>query len=159
MTFLVLGGISAAIVTWMTKDLLQGLRQSADRPRASTGFIGWRLLTYTGWLFVSILKANVQVAYLILHPRMPVAPSLLEFTTGIDHPLGQIVLANSITLTPGTVTVDFHDGRYLVHVLAPAAAQTLVAGQLEHRVTALLGEGPKPAPAVRWIRHLKELGR
>ncbi len=84
-----------------------------------------RFLAYLPWLAWEIVKANFQVAYLILHPRLPVDPGLIRFRKRLPGPLAQLVLANSITLTPGTVTVDVEGDDYLVHVLSREAAEGL----------------------------------
>ena len=63
------------------------------------------LLTYLPWLFWEIAKANVDVARLILHPRLPISPRLIEVRAGQEDDVGRVIYANSITLTPGTVTI------------------------------------------------------
>lgn len=116
------------------------------------------LVRYMVWLVWNVVKANVEVAKLILHPRLPVSPNLLTFRTTLEHPLAQTLVANSITLTPGTVTVDLKDGRYLVHALVPASADGVTEGVLQNVVGPIFGEGPDPVPEVRWGSSLRELG-
>lgn len=76
-------------------------------------------LRYTPRFLYELVKANVQVVYLVLHPKMPIRPGIIGL--GIRHrsPLGTTLIANSITLTPGTLTMDVsQDGRTLyIHVL------------------------------------------
>ena len=64
-----------------------------------------RFLLYLPWLAYQILASNIYVAYLVLHPRMPIDPSLVEFETSLQSERALVLLAQSITLTPGTVTV------------------------------------------------------
>ena len=65
----------------------------------------WALLAYVPWLGWQILLASMQVAYLVLHPRMPVDPCLIYFRVNLPNLAARVILGNSITLTPGTVTI------------------------------------------------------
>jgi len=120
---------------------------------------GWRLFLYIVWLIWEIIKANLQVAYLVLHPKMPIEPNLLRFRTRLGSAAGHIILANSITLTPGTITVDFRAGTYLVHALVPQAAQSLLDAEMPGKLAAVFGEDPKgPAPEMMWVQEDGGLG-
>jgi multicomponent Na+:H+ antiporter subunit E len=89
--------------------------------------IPWlRLLTYIPWLGWQIVLSSFQVAAVVLHPRMPIHPRLVRFQTSLPHTLARLTLANSITLTPGTVTLDVQDGAFLVHALTEASADGLL---------------------------------
>lgn len=154
--YVILGAFSAACVTFLTIDLLHTRETHAREERASWRFLlisGWRFLCYIFWLLFSIIKANLQVAYLVLHPKMPIQPGLLRFKTRLKSDLGHIVLANSITLTPGTITVDLKEGAYLVHALVPQAAQSLLAAKMQNKIEAIFGEKEEPVPEVRWVYH------
>lgn len=76
-------------------------------------------LRYTPHFLYEVVKANLQVAYLALHPRMPIRPGIIALATRHRSPLGTTLLANSITLTPGTLTMDVSpDGQTLyIHTL------------------------------------------
>ncbi|MFQ5848554.1 MAG: Na+/H+ antiporter subunit E [Candidatus Methylomirabilales bacterium] len=76
-------------------------------------------LRYARHFLYELGKANLQVAYLALHPKMPIRPGIIAFRTRHRSPLGTTVLANSITLTPGTLTMDVTpDGQTLyIHTL------------------------------------------
>lgn len=112
---------------------------------------GGYLLRYVAWLVWNVIKANVDVAYRILHPRLPIQPSLFLFRTRIRHEVGQVLVANSITLTPGTVTIDLADGAYLVHALHPSTAGPVISGELQNAVAPVFGEPPDPAPRIHWL--------
>jgi multicomponent Na+:H+ antiporter subunit E len=104
--------------------------------------IPWRrLVIYIPWLFWQIVLSSVQVAYVVLHPRMPISPRLLRFRTELPHTLARLTLATSITLTPGTVTLDVEGDAFLVHALTEASANGLdpaVGGDaMQQRVAAL----------------------
>jgi multicomponent Na+:H+ antiporter subunit E len=62
-----------------------------------------------------LIKANLDVASRVLNPALPIRPGIVEVKTGMLSPLGKLVLANSITLTPGTLTLDVKDDRMFIH--------------------------------------------
>jgi multicomponent Na+:H+ antiporter subunit E len=100
-----------------------------------------RLLFYLPWLGWQIVVASFHVAYVVLHPKMPIRPRLVRFRTSFPHTLARLTLANSITLTPGTVTLDVQDNEFLVHALTEASARDLDPlegeGAMQQRVAAL----------------------
>ena len=98
-----------------------------------------RFLGYVPWLIWQIIVSSLQVAYVVLHPRMPIQPRLLRFDTSFPHVLAQLTLATSITLTPGTVTLDVENDEFLVHALTDTSAQGLEpnGGPMHQRVAAL----------------------
>lgn len=112
---------------------------------------------YAVWLLYNVITSNLQVAYLVLHRRMPIQPLFLQFRTGYKRHGAHAMLANSITLTPGTITVNVDDGEYVVHALVPRSASGLVNGQFQNMVGAVFGEDPEPAPEVRWASSIEEL--
>lgn len=115
-------------------------------------------LRYVIWMLYSITRANVQVARIVLHPAMPIDPLLLEFRADFQRSGALALLANSITLTPGTVTIDLQQRRYVVHALVPATAEAILRGEVQARVGAVFSEAPQGSPAVRWSRRIEELG-
>lgn len=156
--FLVIGALSIVVVLVLNRDIFRLLPVS-ERGGVLRAMLvtGWRWLAYLAWLLYSIVVANVQVAYLVLHPRMPIDPVLLQFRVPWRGAATQVVLANSITLTPGTVTVDLRDGQYTVHTLAPSLAQPLASGETQRRVATVFGEKGE-APAVAWVPSVGGLG-
>lgn len=81
-----------------------------------------RLLGYGLWLAGQVLGSAVRVARLVLDPRLPVAPEVVQIEDGLPHPLSRLVLAHSITLTPGTVTIDADEKSLTIHALDADAA-------------------------------------
>ena len=151
--YLIFGLVSAALVTFVTQDLLEP-QQGQRKARSSVAeFLkaGWRLFFYLLWLIYEIVKSNIQVAYIVLHPKLPVNPGLLRFSTRLQSRMGQIILANSITLTPGTITVDFTEGTYLVHALVPEAAGALLEEKMQAKLEAIFGEPEEPQPKIQWV--------
>lgn len=102
--------------------------------------LGRGALTYIPWLLVEIAKSNIDVARCILDPRLPISPRRIRVKVSQTSELGQVVYANSITLTPGTVSVVVEGGHIDVHALTAAGAESLAAGEMGRRVTAMMGE-------------------
>lgn len=160
--YIIIGAIAAALVTFLTNDLFYAVLQRGERlgvkPRQVLQQI-WRFLLYIPWLLIQIVLANVQVAYLVLHPRMPIEPGLLLFRTKMRKGIAQVTLANSITLTPGTITASLDEGNYIIHNLKPPLASSLVEGTLQNKVAHVYLEEEEPKPEVRWAYSLEEIER
>lgn len=77
-----------------------------------------KFIGYIGWLLVEIAKSNIAVTKTILSSSMPIKQKLFNVPYTQRTDLGQVIFANSITLTPGTVTVETEDGHFLVHALS-----------------------------------------
>ena len=75
----------------------------------------WRFLLFLIVLGKEMILANIDVAYRVLHPRMPLRPGIVEVETGIKSDMGKLFLANSVTLTPGTLSIDYIDDKLYVH--------------------------------------------
>jgi multicomponent Na+:H+ antiporter subunit E len=115
------------------------------------------LFRYLGWLIWNVLKANLEVAAMILHPRMPIRPQLMVFRTEMKSDEAQVLVANSMTLTPGTITVDLKNNHYLVHAIHPASAGAVTGGGLQNKVAPIFGEEAEPAPEVTWYLSYKDI--
>ena len=106
-------------------------------PAGAAGF--FRLLRYAPWLVWQVAKANVDVLLRVIGKK-PVDPMLFRFKPDLESEFGRTTLANSITLTPGTVTVEVEeDGHFIVHAIAPEAEEGLVDGEMESRVRVVEG--------------------
>lgn len=94
------------------------------------------LLTFWPWLLVQIVKSNLDVVRRVFDPRLPIARSVIRVPIGSMGPLRQAVYANSITLTPGTVSldVDVGDGEVVVHALSRVAAAAIEEGAMARRI-------------------------
>jgi len=98
------------------------------------GYALGRLALYTPILLWEIAKANVALAYVVLHPSLPIDPRTVEFDAAVWGDMPVTTLANSITLTPGTLTVDVARQHFIVHALIPDAETDLLDGKLERLV-------------------------
>ena len=101
--------------------------------------ISWRALLYWPWLAWEIVKANWDVARVILSPKMPITPKVLHIKATQVTELGHVFYANSITLTPGTITLSLENGAMDVHSLTPIAEEGLLSGEMDRRVHAVEG--------------------
>lgn len=98
--------------------------------------IGLSILIYWPWLLVEIVKANIDVTKRVLAPSLPISPTLFTLTSSQQSDLGKVLYANSITLTPGTVTVAIEGDEFLVHALSEDAAMDLEEGTMDRKVSA-----------------------
>jgi multicomponent Na+:H+ antiporter subunit E len=101
--------------------------------------LGLRPLFYLPYIFWEIVKANIDVAKIICSPKMKINPQMFRAKASQQTIIGQVIYANSITLTPGTITLDVRDGEFLVHALTKDAADGVLAGDMDRRVTKLEG--------------------
>jgi len=115
------------------------LRMDVIEQPSFTASMGIRPFLYLPWLLWEILKANLDVIRVILHPKLPIRPHLIRVEASQRSELGQVIYANSITLTPGTISLDVRDNHILVHALTDGAADGLRKGEMDARVTRLEG--------------------
>jgi len=102
--------------------------------------LGPKIMLYWVWLLVEIVKANIDVAKCVLFPKKHLRPSLFHSKVTQKSDLGKVIYANSVTLTPGTVTVDLHNDMILVHALTEGSAEGVKSGEMDQRVTQVMGE-------------------
>lgn len=95
------------------------------------------VVTYLPWLLWQIVVANFRVIYLTLHPSLPITPCVVEVPCTLTTPLGRAIYTNSITLTPGTVSVSLLADTIVVHALTRADADGLLSGEMHDRVARL----------------------
>jgi len=133
------GIICCAIITIISGDLL--FRSCRAIPELAAIFI--RFLLFIPQLLMSILVANIDVAYRILHPDMPIDPGIITIETLFHDDVLRTTFANAITLTPGTITVDVSENIFIVHALVQEAAENdfLIDRKVEHRISNIFSEG------------------
>lgn len=112
-----------------------------------------RVLFYIPWLIWQIVVASLQVAAVVLNPKMPIDPSLLRFKTKLPGMSARVILGNSITLTPGTITIQINDDEFLVHALMDASFTGIVDGSLPGEVAKLYEK--KPEHVVEDVKTIK----
>jgi multicomponent Na+:H+ antiporter subunit E len=127
---LVTGGFSSAVVALSLFHVA-----FTNEPRLTrTGKRLTRTLISLPLFLWEVVKANLAIAYLILQPRLPIEPSVTTLETDTRDDLERMVLANSITLTPGTVAIDVDGSEFTVHALTPASRDALERGRLQRLV-------------------------
>lgn len=99
--------------------------------------LGRRIPGYWGWLILQIVKANFQVARLILSREMRISPTLVRVNALQKTDLGRVIYANSIILTPATLTMDIHEGIVTVHGMTRVSAREVEEGEMNRRVACL----------------------
>ena len=131
------GLLSTALVLLITSRITRTYR--LDSPWS----IYRRLPAYAGWLLLEVYKANISVLKHIWFPgRHPIAPAVRRFPIHSRTRLGQTIFANSITLTPGTVSFGVSDNEVTVHAIEEGAIEELMDGDMNDRVAALEQETP-----------------
>ena len=114
-----LGAAAAALVTWLNRGEEDVTALARTLPR-----LAW----YVPWLLREIVRANLAVMRIVLDPRLPIDPVVVRVRAPLRGALAVTTLANSITLTPGTITLDAEDGELTVHALDPGSAVGIEAG-------------------------------
>lgn len=132
---LVVGMAAAIFVTYFNRKLLI---TAAESPPLSLITLLW-LTGYFIVLLIDIIKANFQVAWIVLHPRMPIEPNLVPLEVDLDRVAGRVLLANSITLTPGTLTILADEKKFLVHALTFKSGEDLKHWPLIRRLKQMEG--------------------
>jgi multicomponent Na+:H+ antiporter subunit E len=99
-----------------------------------------KLIGFWGWLGREIVRSSLEVARIVLAPKLCIDPKVVELDASDLDPVDQALLGNSITLTPGTLTLDVHEGRLLVHALTSETAAAVLEGEMKRRVAALYKE-------------------
>ena len=132
-----LGVISCLLVTFFSSDLLfpAGLK-----PDFLTCWI--RFALYIPWLLYQVLLANLRLLYLSFHPRMMelIDPHIIEFNSHLESDIARTTFANSITLTPGTITVNVSAmGRFTVHCINVTSGEAL-PGEMERQIVRIFKE-------------------
>ncbi len=128
--------IFLGFVSVVLSVVIAGRMQITDEEGTPLG-MGLRPIGYAIWLAKEIVKANVEVARLIVDPELPVRPRMICVHANQKTELGRVILANSITLTPGTVSVDLQADRIWVHALSFEGAEEDLTGDMDRRVCGL----------------------
>ena len=100
----------------------------------------WKLLGHWVWLSWQVLKSSLEVSRVVLDPKLPISPRVFDLKATAKHPVDHVILGNSITLTPGTLSLDVYQGVIKVHALTEAGAKDLMSGEMDRRVAALRGD-------------------
>jgi multicomponent Na+:H+ antiporter subunit E len=128
---LTFGVLSSILIVWIAARL-DVIDHEAIPLQIRFGY-----LAYLAWLGKEITKANIDVAKLIVDPALPISPVMIRVPATQTTDVGKVIYANSITLTPGTVSVEVRDDEILVHAITREAAEGLASGDMDRRVDAI----------------------
>lgn len=139
--FLIIGAASSLIIAALCLRTLtlHGIRTDNQYYIFNVNIV--KYLIYMLWLLKEIIKSAVAVSVITTVRRSDVEPSIAWFKADYDNPSARAMLANSITLTPGTITIDItEDGIFSVHALTRDIRDGLLDGTMQAKVAWLFGE-------------------
>lgn len=129
---LIIGGLSVLLCLWIAKRM--GIVDEEGAPAQ----LGLRPFTsYMPWLAKEIVESNIEVTKTILSREMDLKRNMIEIGAHQKTELGRVILANSITLTPGTISVKMEGDRILIHALSFEGAEEDLSGEMGRRVCRL----------------------
>lgn len=123
-------GVASCILIVIIAARLDVIDHEAVPLHLSFGYFG-----YLSWLGKEIAKSSWDVTRVVLDPKLPISPTMLWVPTSQKTEVGRVIYANSITLTPGTVSLEVESGHILVHAITKDAAAGLASGEMDARVT------------------------
>jgi multicomponent Na+:H+ antiporter subunit E len=126
-----LGAVSCALVVYLS-NRMHLFDKDVFALRLSL-----RLFRFWAWLAGEIVRSSLEVSRVVLSRRLRISPTLVEIEAGSSHPVDLAILGNSITLTPGTLTLNIEGQRLTVHALTRRGAQELLGGEMDRHVSAL----------------------
>ncbi len=126
-----LGALSVALVTLIASRM--------DRTDGARGamYPGVGVIAYAIWLLGCVVRANIDLARRIWNPALPIQPTWERLDNGKLSSQEKTLYANSITLTPGTLTTDVHDDHFMIHALSREGIEELRGGEMEARIRRL----------------------
>lgn len=127
------GAVSVVLVIALTR------RMDVIDSEGAPGHITPRMLLYIPWLAWQVVLSNLHVARVILSPSLPITPRLIDVQATQKEEFGQVIYANSITMTPGTVSIEVMGSTITVHALTGPSAEGLETGEMDRRVTQVEG--------------------
>ena len=125
-----LGLVAASGVAWF----------NTDRSTSRFTILRLRIVWYFLWLVGRILQSGFHLSVLILHPALPIDPKLIRYRTKLREEAGIVLLGNSITLTPGTITAELNSQDLVVHAMDDKSAHDVTSLRLERQIAGLFGE-------------------
>ncbi len=115
---LLMGTLFSLVLTFVWAEITIG---DHSRPTSFTIKQFFLLIYYMICLTLEVLKANFKVAAIVLHPKLPISPGLVIMRNELKHDLSRVLYANSVTMTPGTITVDLEGDLHIVHAFTRGA--------------------------------------
>ena len=125
-----LGFLAAFGVAWL----------NTDRATSRSAIPRSRIVWYFPWLVGRILQSGFHLSAVILHPALPIDPKLIRYRTDLREEAGIVLLGNSITLTPGTITAEINSQELVVHAMDDKSADDLTSQRIEQKIAGLFAE-------------------
>ena len=95
------------------------------------------IILYLPWLFFKIVQSSLHVSKLILHPALPIDPRLINVQAKLGHHAAVVLLGNSITLTPGTITAEVDRNTLIVHALDEVSGEDVIKKNIESKIAGI----------------------
>lgn len=125
---LIVGIAASLLITFFSKDITFENREIPHNTFDNM----MKYFKFVGILLVEIVKSNINVAMIVLNPKLPVSPSFVRVQSNLKNDLLRVVYGNAVTLTPGTLTVEIEEnGEFIVHALTKEAASDLKGSTME----------------------------
>lgn len=134
---LIIGTVASLSIVYLNRDLVVADNES----QLFTVSFYWNYATLIAVLIMEIFKANIQVARIVLSPKMDISPSFVKVPVRPIKDFNKVLYGNIITLTPGTFTVDIDENNYVIHSLTDDAKEALFDSPLEEHVMRLEVKG------------------
>ncbi len=128
-TLMIIGAVSSVAVVALSS------RMAVIDREGHPIYLLVRASWYWPWLVWQIIKSGVDVSRIILSPSLPISPTLINVKATQKSVVGVVTYANSITLTPGTVSVEVEDDEITVHAITRAGAMDLAEGEMDRMVS------------------------
>ena len=138
--FLLYAVLSCAAISTLCVRTLKIKGMKSDKAYFLLHINYFKLIAYMLWLLVQIIKSAWYVSIVTVKKINEMDPMVVWFKVDYDNPIAVSMLANSITLTPGTITIDIIDGVFSVHALTRETAEGLLDGSMQKKVAWLFGE-------------------
>jgi multicomponent Na+:H+ antiporter subunit E len=145
--FLVMGIVSAIAIAIASTPLLERtIGGAGTHPRVKV----FKLVPYVLWLLGRMLASATQIAWIVINPRVPPEPGIVRLRTGLRSPAARAMLSNSLTLVPGTMTLEMDEHELTVHSFTPDAVDDLASAAMQNRIAAIFGDVHQAPPEMIW---------
>ncbi len=145
--FLVIGVASAAWIAWYTIAVVDS---ETGEHREGGGFNPLALIVYIMWLFLRQVVSGFSLAWVVVNPKLAPKPGVFRFRTGLEPPAARAILANSITLVPGTNTIEVEGNLFTVHAFNAASAADIAEAKVQRHIARIFRVPPDDPPKLEW---------
>jgi multicomponent Na+:H+ antiporter subunit E len=141
------GAVASAVIALASAPLLERtIGPAATHPRVRV----LPAIPLLAWVLWRMILSALQLARIVLDPRLPPEPGIVRFRTDLTSPAARAVLSTSITLVPGTMTLEIEDDVLTIHTFTPDAVVDFASSELQNRIAKVFGDGQQPRPELLW---------